>query len=230
MSEERNNLETLAECKQSPLISVEEGFELYHENKLFREYLNTGLFKHNWFGFSPIIEIRSASSIKVLMFGEKTEPGDKGVARKTFSNTPNNSEALEQIRLHVEAYEKIHARQQTNRKTANEALLDHFAQEKWNTAIFQEKTLLSPVDYSRVKQKDHIFTLRSYVAMAVGLQLSFQEFQNIINLAGISLIVGDREHDAYSYLLTALQGKGIDECNDFLEKIGVETLGTQTRK
>ena len=41
---------------------------------------------------------------------------------------------------------------------------------------------------------------------------------------------GDREQEAYKYLFTAFYGKGIDECNDFLEAVNVPTLGTQQRK
>lgn len=35
--------------------------------------------------------------------------------------------------------------------------------------------------------------------------------------------------DAYSFILSVMQGKSIDECNDFLEEVGLQILGTHTR-
>ena len=69
----------------------------------------------------------------------------------------------------------------------------------------------------------------AYVAMAVGLGLSLQEFQKVIKQAGICLKEGDETDDAYSFILTVMQGQSIDECNDFLESIGVPVLGTHSR-
>ena len=40
----------------------------------------------------------------------------------------------------------------------------------WNTSIFQSRTLLAPMDYTRV-YKNHKFKVLSYKAMAVGLEL-----------------------------------------------------------
>ena len=66
-------------------------------------------------------------------------------------------------------------------------------------------------------------------AMAVGLGLTLDEFQKVIKQAGLSLIEGNHLDDAYSFILTAMQGKSIDECNDFLDEVGLQILGTHIR-
>ena len=54
-------------------------------------------------------------------------------------------------------------------------------------------------------------------------------FEEILQQAGLNLKRGDKQHDANAFLLTVMNGESIDECNDFLESIGVETLGTHER-
>ena len=99
-----------------------------------------------------------------------------------------------------------------------------------NTTVFQDRTLLSPMDYTRIQKPDHVFKLSAYVAMAVGLRLSITEFQDAIRRSGLCLIEGDYKHDAYGFILSVMQGKNIDECNEFLEKSGIEPLGTHMRE
>ncbi len=86
------------------------------------------------------------------------------------------------------------------------------------------------MDYTRIQKPEHTFKLPAYVAMAVGLQLSVTEFQDAIKHSGLCLIEGDKKHDAYSFILSVMQGKDIDECNEFLESVGIEPLGTHTRE
>ena len=86
------------------------------------------------------------------------------------------------------------------------------------------------MDYTRVQKPNHIFKMPAYVAMAVGLGLSLQEFQTVIKQAGLCLKEGDKTDDAYSFLLSVMQGQSVDECNDFLENVDVPRLGTHTRE
>ena len=85
------------------------------------------------------------------------------------------------------------------------------------------------MNYSRVQKETHRFTMLPLLAMGVGLSLDCTEMTEVLNLGGMTFIPGNRDHEAYKYLFTAMYGKGIDECNAFLEEVGVEALGTKQR-
>lgn len=101
--------------------------------------------------------------------------------------------------------------------------------EHWNTSIFQNKTLLAPMDYTRVYQ-NHKFKVPSYTAMAVGLELTLTETEDALRLSGLGYDRNDNIDCAYTYILTAFQGCPIDECNIVLEKLKVKPLGTKSKK
>ncbi len=52
-------------------------------------------------------------------------------------------------------------------ETTSQRMCKYMDVAHWNTSIFQDKTLLAPMDYTRVYQ-DHKFKVSSYTAMAVG--------------------------------------------------------------
>ena len=230
--------------KQDIRITKEEAFELYRTNTLFREYLNTGMFTYRKIGIFTKIETRAADTADFLTFVERLVPvSDKNASgsimfhkdqafekKKTFSNTPQNLATCDRMMAQVKRFSEIHNRQAANSKTANEMLWSYMQDAKWNTSIFQDRTLLSPMDYTRVQKPNHIFKMPAYVAMAVGLGLSLQEFQTVIKQAGLCLKEGDKTDDAYSFLLSVMQGQSVDECNDFLENVDVPRLGTHTRE
>ena len=230
----------------TPFISLQEAFELYRTNVRFRSYLNTGLFTHRFDVIETVIEHRSVGFPDHLVFEEclypvnnhKTKTSDAVMfhrdqiyeKRKIFRDTPQNVEALDVVSGYAKQFQNIHSRKAANCKTANEVFWRYMRAAKWNTGIFQDKTLLSPMDYTRIQKPEHTFKLPAYVAMAVGLQLSVTEFQDAIKHSGLCLIEGDKKHDAYSFILSVMQGKDIDECNEFLESVGIEPLGTHTRE
>ncbi len=227
---------------QNPRILLKDAFELYRENVLFRSYIDTGFFKYRSIAFFSVFQLRSADIPDYLTFGEKLIPqkdndssdpvmfyqDQRYVKKKTFSDTPQNQEVLDRTSHFIRQYEDMHERKSLNAISANKMICSYMEQAKWNVTIFQEKTLLSPMDYTRLHQ-EHKFKLQSYVAMAVGLGLSLSEFQNVIKQAGMILKDGDKTDDAYSFILSTMQGMGIDECNDFLEEIGVSKLGTHSK-
>lgn len=55
----------------------------------------------------------------------------------------------------------------------------------------------------------------TYMAMAVGLGLTLMEFQEVIQKAGMCLVKGNIEHDAYSFALTTLQGAELIDAMSF---------------
>lgn len=99
----------------------------------------------------------------------------------------------------------------------------------WNTSIFQSKTLLAPMDYTRVYQ-NHKFKVPSYTAMAVGLKLTLHETEEALRFSGLGYDNSDDTDCAYMYILSAFHGCPIDECNVVLEKLNVKPLGTKPKK
>lgn len=207
---------------QRPFIKLEEAFELYTENAILKSYINTGYFRYRTVGFFSVFSARSRETPDYLSFGEEN-------GKNTFSNTDQNKAVLSCIEKSVKFFEAEHKRKEENAISPNEKLLDYMKQAKWNAAIFKDKTLLQGSDYTKLKDSSHRFTVRTYAAMAVGLGLSLTEFQEILRLAGFCLEDGNRQHDAYAFVLSALRGCDIDKCNDFLERVEVEKLGTQSR-
>lgn len=229
--------------KQNIRISLKEAFEVYRTNPLFREYISSGLFFYRGIGFFARIELRGGNIQNHLTFEEHlvqtdtSKPKD-GVmfhkdqsyeTKKVFRNTPQNAAVFDRMSAYVKQYEDTHRRKSIYSKTANEMMWDYMVDAKWNTAIFQDKTLLSSMDYTRIQKPNHKFKKPAYMAMAVGLGLSLSEFQDVIKQAGLSLKDGDELDDAYSFILSVMQGRPIDECNDFLDEIGLRILGTHTR-
>lgn len=100
----------------------------------------------------------------------------------------------------------------------------------WNTTIFINRTGLDAMNYSRVQKPDHKFTMMPLVSMGIGLELSLDEMQEVLSLAGLSFKPTDRTDQAYKYLFTGMPGKSVDECNEFLREVGVPELGSQQRK
>lgn len=224
-------------------ISLDEAFELYLTNEVFKKYIDSGCFQHRQIVIAPLLEIRAANTPNLLSFGEKYIPDSctsskDGVMyskdqrhsrKKIFSETPDNKEIYDRNMAFRERFLKDYERASTNAVTANERMWEFMQAAHWNTSIFQTKTHLSPMDYTRVQDSDYKFKLRAYVAMAVGLELSLTTFQEVIKLAGMCLRDGNKEDMAYSFILSTMHGHSIDDCNDFLIRVGVKRLGTHSR-
>lgn len=139
----------------------------------------------------------------------------------------NHARALENIRKKFdEEYElesKIH-------ESTTQKFWKIMQLKKWNTSIFQDKTWLSPMDYTRVQDPKHIFKLPAYTAMAVGLGLSLSITEEILRASGLAYNMGDRTHKAYAFVLSSFQGCSLEECNEVLKALGVKELGTKSRK
>lgn len=150
----------------------------------------------------------------------------------SFDSSSQNTDAYNQAKAleNVAAdFEKQFARQIQFGKTATAKMWEYMQFYKWNTRIFQDKTLLAPMDYTRVQDPNHIFKLPAYTAMAVGLELSLNETQETLRLSGLGFDPNDRTQKAYMYIISTFQGCPIDECNDVLNKLNVPELGTKSR-
>ena len=145
--------------------------------------------------------------------------------KSSFDANTQNTELFNKAK----DFEAKFKRSRSAHKTATEQLWEYIQEAHWNSAIFVSRTGLDAMHFTRVQKPDHKFTLRPLVAMGVGLQLDLNEMEEVLSLAGLSFNPTSLEDQAYKYLFTGMYGKTVDECNEFLEKIGVPILGTQQR-
>jgi DNA-binding phage protein len=99
---------------------------------------------------------------------------------------------------------------------------------KWNSMIFKERTLLDDSMYSRILSNTRNPSFRTAIAICVGLGVDSLTAIKMLEGAGYTFSPS-KEHQAYYYLFTALQGKSIDECNAFLEKVAITPLGNREK-
>ncbi|MFT8313404.1 MAG: ImmA/IrrE family metallo-endopeptidase [Clostridium sp.] len=150
----------------------------------------------------------------------------------TYDSTPQNMEmfnkakALENV---TAEFESDYTRARIVNQTTTQRMWSYIQAAKWNTSIFQDRTLLGPMDYSRVQKPEHIFKIEAYTAMAVGLKLSLTEANSALQLSGMVYSPTIREHYAYMYILTSFHGCSIHECNEVLQTLKVPTLGAHSR-
>lgn len=114
-------------------------------------------------------------------------------------------------------------------ETTSQRMCKYMDAAHWNTSIFQSRTLLAPMDYTRVYQ-NHKFKVPAYTAMAVGLELTLHETEEALRLSGLGYDNSNDTDYAYMYILSAFHGCPIDECNVILEKLNVKPLGTRSKK
>lgn len=237
-------------------ITVEDAFKLYLENESLRETIDTGVFcfadgyfvlrdpryaqlddttyhltdyakRHLAectldFSVRLVAEqylIHDASSYMMYradtVFKEET----------SFESNTQNTEIYNKAK----DFEKQFKRSKAIHRTAPQLLWSYMEAEGWNTTIFEYRTNLDAMNYTRVQKPDYKFSIRPLVAMGVGLKLDLSEMEEILTLAGLSFREGDREQQAYKYLFTGMYGCSIDECNEFLTKVHVPILGTKQR-
>ena len=138
----------------------------------------------------------------------------------------DNANALHKLQKTFEStYESHIAINQTFSQKAK-TLMEH---KKWNSLIFKEKTLLDDSMYSRIISNERTPSFRTAMAICIGLGVDVLTARQMLEGAGFTFSPS-KEHQAYSYILSALHGKSIDECNAFLESISVKPLGNREKK
>ncbi len=240
---------TKAKTHRQP-ISTEKAFELYQYNDFLRATLDTGAFRfiEGYFVLndpkyiyqdSLSLYARNNLAECTLDFAIKLQPDylmhsdsqmmfrSDSVFKKehSFDANTQNTELFNKAK----DFEKKFKRTQAEALKPAEWMKRRMEEERWYEYTFEEKTLLDKENYSRVQKGTHNFTMRPLIAMGVGLGLDLNEMEHVLSLGGMTFNPNDREHQAYKYLFTGFYGKDIDECNDFLKKIDVKTLGTHER-
>lgn len=241
--------------KQIP-IDIADAFNLYSENEFFRETLNTGAFvyvdgffilnqetyvttssdgkveltafaRDNFATCSlsiseKLIATSSSTEAQGLLFRSSTTYAKKNI----FNSTPQNTELSNKAK----EFEKQFNQTRSTSTKANQVLWNHMKSRHWNTNIFQSKTLLDPMNYSRVQDPTYNFKMPALVAMGIGLGLPLSEMNIILALAGLTFNPNDRQQQAYQFLFSSYFGKTIHECNALLEKLDLKPLGSKNRK
>jgi hypothetical protein len=100
-----------------------------------------------------------------------------------------------------------------------------------NPKSFQDETHLDENVFGRIKRGEHNdiiqISFAHLIAICFGLNVDLKTADNIISAAGYT--VGDtKERHAYHFLLTAFKGRTIEDCNNFLSRMGLPLLGSDT--
>lgn len=224
--------------EETPFIPIDEAFYLYCGNSSFKKYIDTGMFVYRGRAFMSRLEFRAMDIPTHLQFlhykyhfFNSAEPPNhpEQLPKNTFREDEHNKKIYDLAAPWAEDFLEYNAQEVENAQSANEVLLTYMQKKHWNVNIFVEKTLLSAVDYSRLKNPDHVFKKSAYVAMAVGLNLNILQLQKILYLAGYALVERDKTDNAYKFMFFTMACYGIDYCNEFLEKVGLPLLGTKSR-
>lgn len=205
-------------------ITFSEAFEIYMHDDLFRNYIDSGCFIFSSFCFLTCIQVRAVNMSNGLVFELNESDGSKH-----FKPIDENKEALERTLEYIKLFSEDYENELPYVETANEKICKYMERKHWNSAIFQDKTLLSAADYTRVKQKNYRFSLRSYTAIAVGLELSPQAYLDILSSAGRGIRRENKEESAYLFIISSLRRHPIEECNEMLSQLGFKPLGTNDR-
>lgn len=105
-----------------------------------------------------------------------------------------------------------------------------------NEKTFNLKTGLSENMFSRIRNKVDVGDppkMNTLISICIGYDVDVLTAQSLLRCLGLSFNRHNRRDYAYSFLLTRCRGRDWDECNQILEKLGIEKkywLGSQARK
>lgn len=138
------------------------------------------------------------------------------------------SKEMQKRRKHFEQNEEIHKLSTVN-KNCWSYIYEIITIKGTSKPHFCELTGLGEENYR--KAESGLKTdpkVRTIVAIGVGLSLDIETVKNMLKLAGRSF-KDTPEERALKFCITGLSGQSIEDCNDFLESLGYETLGTKER-
>lgn len=138
------------------------------------------------------------------------------------------SKELQKKRKHFEQNEKIH-KLSTIDKNCWTYIYEIITIKGTSKPHFCDLTGLGEENYRKAeKGLNNKPTVRTIVAIGVGLDLDIDTVDNMLKLAGRSFM-DNPEDRALKFCITGLSGHPIEDCNDFLESLGYEPLGTKER-
>ena len=138
------------------------------------------------------------------------------------------SKELQKKRKHFEQNEKIH-KLSTVDKNCWTYIYEIITIKGTSKPHFCDLTGLGEENYRKAeKGLSNKPTVRTIVAIGVGLDLDIDTVDNMLKLAGRSFM-DNPEDRALKFCITGLSGHSIEDCNEFLESLGYEPLGTKER-
>ena len=243
--------------KHQQPITPKAAFELYLTNRFFRTMIDTGAFcfSGGYFVLKDEKYVSLKNGLPALTEYAKSHLYECtiDVSRKLYGeaylihgasahlmyrsdtvfkekdacdNSPQNADLYNK----AEQFKKRYEHTKKTHKTASEILLEYMDHEHWNSTLFKEHTNLDDMTYSRVKNNYEKFTMKPLVTMGYALGLDLSEMEEVLKAAGLAFNPTKMEDQAYKYLFTAFPERDIDECNEFLENIGVQKLGSKQKK
>lgn len=138
------------------------------------------------------------------------------------------SEQMQKERRRFEQNEKIHRLSITD-KNCWSYIYEIITIKDTSKPHFCDLTGLGEENYRKAeKGQKNDPTVRTIVAIGVGLKLDIETVEKMLTLAGRSF-KDSPEDRALKFCITGLSGHPIEDCNDFLESLGYEPLGTKER-
>ena len=138
------------------------------------------------------------------------------------------SKELQKKRKHFEQNEKIH-KLSTVDKNCWTYIYEIITIKGTSKPHFCDLTGLGEENYRKAeKGLSNKPTVRTIVAIGVGLDLDIDTVDNMLKLARRSFM-DNPEDRALKFCITGLSGHSIEDCNEFLESLGYEPLGTKER-
>lgn len=138
------------------------------------------------------------------------------------------SEQMQKERRRFEQNEKIH-RLSIPDKNCWSYIYEIITIKGTSKPHFCDLTGLGEENYRKAeKGQKNDPTVRTIVAIGVGLKLDIETVEKMLTLAGRSF-KDSPEDRALKFCITGLSSHPIEDCNDFLESLGYEPLGTKER-
>jgi hypothetical protein len=239
-------------------ISLDDAFREYQDNADFREQLNSGVFRYIERRFvlndkRYIAEIAGRETLTAYAVSHQRECCLTFTLRNVYSedggmpknvaylrngeklktapryeadNSVINAEEMRRLR---ERFKEEYGSFAVVMPTFSSIAVELMKKKHWNRAIFKDLTLLDDSAYTRITNgKTERITARTVAAFCVGIGANQTLAEKLFAAAGLSFN-NSPERFAYSFLFDAMQGRGIDECNAFLENAGFEPLGIRQR-
>ena len=146
----------------------------------------------------------------------------------TFVSIDNNSDELcrkqKKFKEEYSIYKEINPTFTELAKKLMESRL-----KPWDVNDFTNKTHLDSTMYCKINKKiNKGWSFKTVLAFCVGIGANLYLATQILASAGFTF-TSSEEHQVYAFLFKEFVGCSIDECNCFLESVGVEPLGSKTR-
>ena len=234
-------------------INEVDAFREYCENLKFRKLLDSGAVRYIENSFivnDPLyieevdgelrltVYAKSNMSECALIFTLREYTPPKGIAYKTDHKNPKNTpryergqnnqhtlEATDEFQKLVERFEDEFSESSAIMPTFMELAKEIIEQKGWGYREFVKKTNLGVGAYYRIINKEpSSLSFRTVAAFCVGIGANMDTANKLLAAAGLA-VYNSKEIHAYRFVIHAMRGRSIKDCNVFLERMGFEPLG-----